>query len=89
VSVRGGMGQTIVCDSGTVWVTQDGDPRDVILSAGRSFTIDRIGTALMQAFEPSSIRIAGLAAQSSPGVPDALPRRVVAGAVLGRGALSA
>jgi len=63
VKVRGGFGHSIVCDSGTVWVTQDGDPRDVVLRAGDAFTLDREGTALVQAFEPGAIRIVRPAAQ--------------------------
>ena len=58
VKVHGGLGHAIVCHSGTVWVTQDGDPRDVILRAGDAFTFDREGPALVQAFEPGAISIA-------------------------------
>ncbi len=71
VKMRGAIGHTVVCHSGSVWVTQDGDARDVILRAGETFTFDRDGPALLQAFEPSAIsivqvegqiRMAGLAA---------------------------
>ena len=58
VKVRGGLGHSIVCERGSVWVTQDGDPRDVILHAGESFTLDRDGPALVQAFEPGAISVA-------------------------------
>lgn len=57
VKVRGGIGHTVVCQSGSVWVTQDGDTRDVILRAGEAFTLDRDGPALLQAFEPGAITI--------------------------------
>jgi len=86
VTVRRGIGHSIVCDSGTVWVTQDGDPRDIILRAGESFTIDRNGPTLVQAFEPGSISIRRSAAQSRASVPAALPRLAVAGAGAPRGA---
>lgn len=57
VKVRGGISHTVVCHSGSVWVTQDGDARDVILHAGETFTFDRDGPALLQAFEPGAISI--------------------------------
>lgn len=88
VKVRGGIGHSIVCDSGTVWVTQNGDPRDIILRAGKSFTIDRNGLALVQAFEPSSISITRSTAQFRASVPAMLPRRAVAGLGLPRGAVA-
>ena len=56
-------GVRIEARSGSVWVTQDHDLRDVVLHPGESFTIDSAGRALVQAFEPS--RIALSAAQSS------------------------
>ena len=61
VKVRGGRGRSIVCDSGSVWVTQVGDPRDVILRAGESFRLDREGLAVVQALEPVSRLAIGFA----------------------------
>jgi Protein of unknown function (DUF2917) len=87
LKVRGGLGHSIVCDSGSVWVTQDGDSRDIVLRAGESFTLDREGLALVQAFEPGSISIRRSAAHSRASVPAALPPRAVAGAGLPRGAV--
>ena len=57
VKVRDGIGHTVICTSGSVWVTQDGDQRDVVLRTGESFTLDREGPALVQAFEPGAIAI--------------------------------
>jgi len=47
-------GQHIECQTGQLWITQDGDPRDVILSAHESFTLDRTGDALVSALESAS-----------------------------------
>lgn len=58
LKVRGGVGHTVVCHSGSVWLTQDGDSRDIILGAGEAFTLDRSGPALVQAFERSAISVA-------------------------------
>jgi hypothetical protein len=88
VTVRDGSGNSIVCDSGTVWVTQDGDPRDIILRAGDSFTLDRNGAALVQAFEPGTISITRSTGQPRAGVPAASLRRFVAGAGFRRGTLA-
>ena len=87
VKVRGGIGHSIVCHSGTVWVTQDGDLRDVVLHAGQSFMLNRKGPALVQAFEQSAISIERPAAQVRPGMPAALLARVASGAGFPRGAV--
>lgn len=44
--------------SGTVWVTQDGDVRDIVLAKGDSVTLDRTGRAILSAFGDASICIA-------------------------------
>jgi len=48
---------TIVCSSGAVWVTQDGELRDLVLSAGESAEIGNRALVLVQAFERSLIRV--------------------------------
>lgn len=57
MTVTGGRGRAVVCHSGIVWVTQDGDARDVILRAGETFTLDSAGPALLQALEPGAISL--------------------------------
>jgi hypothetical protein len=86
VTVREGIGHSIVCDSGTVWVTQDGDPRDIILHTGDAFTLDRKGAALVQAFEPGAISITRSTGQPR-GLPAAWRQRFVAGAGFRSGAV--
>jgi hypothetical protein len=34
--------------TGTLWLTQQGDPDDHLLEVGQSFTLDQRGTALVQ-----------------------------------------
>jgi hypothetical protein len=53
---------------GKVWVTQQGDPRDIFLGAGDSFVFDRPGLALVQAVVGSTLQLFELE-------PNARPRR--------------
>ena len=49
--VRDAAGRTVTCCAGTVWITQEGDLRDVILQAGERFTLDRPGVAIICALK--------------------------------------
>lgn len=51
--LHGDPGRRIEVLSGTVWLTQDGDSRDVILESGQAFDFDRHGAALLSAFADS------------------------------------
>ena len=53
--IEGGKGLQVTSVAGTVWVTQASDPRDVILSRGHSFVLDRKGLAVVYALKDSAI----------------------------------
>jgi hypothetical protein len=63
-------GTTIANRRGILWVTQDGDPRDIVLAPGQSFTVDRDGTTLV-----TSMRGAAVAALSTR--PASAPRAAI------------
>lgn len=73
-------GQVVVCESGELWITQDGDRRDVILPAGQSWRIDRPGPLVLSAFEPSVATLAN----PQPGRAASVPRRDGVAALLTR-----
>lgn len=54
--LRDGRNLVVGVDTGTVWLTQDGDVRDIILRAGESFRVDRDGTVLVQALNDAAVR---------------------------------
>ena len=39
------------CLDGVAWITVDGDPRDVVLTRGQSFVIDRMSDVLVCAIQ--------------------------------------
>jgi hypothetical protein len=46
-------GRRVECVTGSIWITQDGDLRDIVLAAGESFDFERRGEALLSAFADS------------------------------------
>src|SRR3954470_2418439 len=53
LALRNARGSTITCVSGTLWVTIEGDSRDVVLTAGDTFVVNRRGLTLLAAHESS------------------------------------
>lgn len=54
-------GDRVECLAGTLWITQDGDPRDTVLGTGESFTADRDGRLLASAMGAGGARFLLLA----------------------------
>jgi hypothetical protein len=52
-------GETLSVSSGGVWVTQSGNPEDIILRVGDSFGITRKGTVLVEGVVDSRVKING------------------------------
>ena len=53
--IVGGRGQQITAVHGVVWITQANDQRDVILTRGHSFIIDRPGLTVVFALKEARI----------------------------------
>ena len=51
--LHGERGRRVEVISGTLWITQDGDLRDIILAGGQAFDFDREGDAILSAFDDS------------------------------------
>lgn len=55
--IRQGRGHTVMVLEGLAWVTQDGDPRDIFLGPGESFTLDCPDMTLVQALENTRLLV--------------------------------
>jgi hypothetical protein len=65
LTLRASAGDRIDCLDGSVWITQEGDPRDIVLGASQSFTLDRAGTTIVEALREGVVAL-------RPAVPPAL-----------------
>ena len=57
LDINQALGDTIECLEGSVWVTLDGNMRDVILDARQSFHVDRKQRVLIQALATARVRL--------------------------------
>lgn len=57
LSLAGRPGTRIESRRGSLWVTQDGDLRDVVLACGEAYLLDRDGPVLVQALEPALVMV--------------------------------
>lgn len=55
--LRNMRGHGIAVLRGMAWVTQDADPRDILLEPGQSFVLDRPGLALVQALQDTGLLV--------------------------------
>ena len=55
--MRAASGVTILCESGILWVTQEGSPRDEFLSAGESLCLVGAGLVLVEAMGDAAARL--------------------------------
>jgi hypothetical protein len=76
-------GVLIECCSGSVWITLDHDPRDVVLAPGERFEANAHRPMVVSAFEPASIRVSGARPQGLPAreTPQPSPWRLAARAM--------
>lgn len=55
--VADAAGVQILCRAGSIWITLDNDPRDIVLQAGESFTGDDHRRAIIYALDTSQVAV--------------------------------
>ena len=51
------LGSIIRCAEGSVWITEEDMPDDVVLEAGHSYRLSRKGLALVHAFGDATVAL--------------------------------
>ena len=57
VAIRDGQGTRIVCHAGSLWITQECDVKDSVITTGESFTVRNPGLTLVTALNASELTI--------------------------------
>ena len=52
------VGSTICAREGTVWITEENSRKDVVLTPGACFRVDKPGLTIVQAFASASVSLA-------------------------------
>ena len=60
------LGRRIEALRGRLWITMDGDLRDIVLDAGEGFTVDRGTDVLLSAFSDAQLVVLTSAAATAP-----------------------
>jgi hypothetical protein len=66
LGIRNARGALVFVESGSAWITQDHDRRDVVVTAGDWFRLDRDGTALVQAIDTATVTVTAPASGDGP-----------------------
>ena len=56
--IQSGAGSTVGAHAGSVWITEEASPRDVVLRPGQSLKLRRRGLALVEAMSDAVISFA-------------------------------
>lgn len=78
IRVRGGAGSTLKVLQGSVWVTEENNPRDFVLQPGQRLRLAGSGLAIIEAFSDAALAVFGLPTAASdplPPLPLTDPRR--------------
>ena len=51
------LGKQLRCIVGALWVTHDGDPKDILVTVGEIYRVDRCARMLVAALEDSELEI--------------------------------
>lgn len=65
-SVPDAAGVHFTCRQGSVWITLDGDTRDIVLGDGQGFSSQEHRRALVYALAPSQVGMEGPAGATAP-----------------------
>lgn len=68
MSVSGGRGVLVFVEGGSVWLTQEGDARDLVVAAGESFRLDRDGLTIIEGLPTAIVTLTTGMDQSVPEV---------------------
>ncbi len=58
LSISGKGPSSVYCMQGSLWITREGDPMDLIVKAGETRSIDGVGRIVISAFENSRLWVA-------------------------------
>lgn len=56
-SLEDACGTRIEPFEGTLWITEEGEPRDFVVAAGEAFVVARPGRTIVQALEASRVEL--------------------------------
>lgn len=59
LAVQDGTGTRVLCRTGSLWVTQEGEVKDSVVRAGEVLTIHRSGRTVISALETSTLMLLG------------------------------
>ena len=57
LSLDDARGMRILPSAGTLWITEEGEPRDFVVGPGEAFVVTRAGRTLVQAVAPARVAL--------------------------------